>query len=93
MALVMVLAVLTALAALESNLPSCCSSCKMQDQEATMTVLAVSAGLVMTATPLNSTPPPPWAREIGTICPFGFFPQFYCIFWPNLDVARPVVVL
>ena len=35
-----------------------------------------------------------WAREIGTICPFGvFFPCFIASFWPNLrpiHVARPV---
>ena len=37
-----------------------------------------------------------WAREIGTICPFGVLSQFYSIFWPNLGAihaARPVVVL
>ena len=26
-----------------------------------------------------------WAREIGTICPFGVFPLFYSNFWPNLS--------
>ena len=30
-----------------------------------------------------------WAREIGTICPFGVFPLFYSNFWPNL---RPIHV-
>ena len=28
-------------------------------------------------------PPPKWAREIGTICPFGVFPLFYSNFGPN----------
>ena len=58
-----VLAVLTVPAVLESSLPSCCLSCKIQYQEATVTVvtaLVVSAVVVVsvvTATPLNSTPP------------------------------------
>ena len=40
--------------------------------------------------------PPPWALEIGTICPFGVFSLFYSNFGPNLrpmHVARPIVVL
>ena len=49
--------VLTVLAVLESTLPSCCLSCKIQHNEATvavLTVLAVSAVVavsVMTADP------------------------------------------
>ena len=62
------LAVLTVLAVLESTLLSFSLSYKIQDQEATVTVLAVMAVSVMTATPLNSTPlfrdpaqhPPRW---------------------------------
>ena len=33
---------------------------------------------------------PPWARELGTICPFGVFSLFYSNFWPNL---RPIHVV
>ena len=36
-----------------------------------------------------------WAREIGTICPFGVFPLFYSNFRPNsrpIHVARPIVL-
>ena len=56
-----VLAVLTALAVLESTLPSCLFY-KMQCQETTVTVLAVSAVVavnvsVVTATPLKLNPP------------------------------------
>ena len=40
----------------ESTLPSFCLSYKIQDKEATVTVLAVLAVLVVMATPLNSTP-------------------------------------
>ena len=49
-----VLLVLTVLAVLESTLPSVCLSYKIQHNEATMAVLAVSAVMadsVMTATP------------------------------------------
>ena len=55
-----VLAVLTALAVLESTLPSFCLSCKIQCQETPVTVLtlsAVSAVSVVTATPLKLKPP------------------------------------
>ena len=58
-----VLTVLTVLAVLESTLPSCCLSYKIQHNEATvvvLTVLAVSAVvavLVVTATPLKPNPP------------------------------------
>ena len=51
-----VLAVLTGLAILESTLPSFCFYYKIQDKEATVTVLAVSAVVavsVVTATPFN----------------------------------------
>ena len=53
-----VLAVLTALAVLVNSLPSFCWSYKIRNQEATVTVLAVLAVSVVTATPLklNSTP-------------------------------------
>ena len=37
-----------------------------------------------------------WAREMGTICPFGVFPLFYSNFWRNLrpiHVPGPIVVL
>ena len=47
--------------------------------------------LVISLSPYNR-----WAREIGTICPFGVFPQFESTFWPNLGaihVTRPIVVL
>ena len=57
-----VLAVLTALAVLESTLLSFSLSYKIQDQEATVTVLTVLAVLavsVMTATPLKLNPPFP----------------------------------
>ena len=60
-----VLAVLTDLAVLESNLSSFCLSYKIQHNEATvavLTVLAVSAVMavsVMTATPLKLNPPFP----------------------------------
>ena len=59
------LAVLTVLAVLESTLPSCCLSYRIQHNEATvavLTVLAVSAVVavsVMTATPLKLNPPFP----------------------------------
>ena len=36
--------------------------------------------------------PPPYTRKIGTICPFGVFPQFYSIFAPfsfeNVDIVE-----
>ena len=51
--------VLTVSTVLESTLPSFRLSYKIQDKEATVTVLAVSAVVavsVVTATPLNSTP-------------------------------------
>ena len=57
-----VLAVLAALAVLESTLHSFCLSYKIQYQEAAVTVLAVSAVvalLVVTATPLKLNPPFP----------------------------------
>ena len=59
-----VLTVLTVLAVLESTLPSFCFSYKLQDREAAVTVLtlsavsAVMAVSVVTATPLKLTPPP-----------------------------------
>ena len=59
----MVLAVLTVLAVLESTLPSFCLSSKMQCQETpvmVLRVLAVSAVVavsVVTATPLKLKPP------------------------------------
>ena len=55
--------VLTVLAVLESTLTSFCFSCKIQHQEAAVTVvtvLAVSAAVavsVVTATPLKLNPP------------------------------------
>ena len=55
-----VLAVLTGLAVLESTLRSFCLSCKIQDEEATVTVLmvlAVMAVSVMAATLLKLNPP------------------------------------
>ena len=52
----MVSAVLTVLAVLESTLPSFCLSYKLQQNEATAAVSAVMAVSVMMATPLNSTP-------------------------------------
>ena len=55
-----VLAVLTGLAVLESTLTSFCWSYKIQDKEATVTVLTVLALVavsVMTATPLELNPP------------------------------------
>ena len=58
-----VFAVLTVLAVLESTLLSFCFSCKIQYQEAAVTVLtvlavsAVVAVLVVTATPLKLKPP------------------------------------
>ena len=55
-----VLAVLTVSAVLESALPSFCLSYKIQHNEATvavLTVLAVMAVSVMTATPLKLNPP------------------------------------
>ena len=55
-----VLAALTVLAVLESTLPSFCLSYKIQCQETTVTVLAVSAVVavsVVTATPLKLNPP------------------------------------
>ena len=48
--------VLVVLAVLGSNLPCRCLSYKIQDQEATMTALAVVAVSVMTATPLRLNP-------------------------------------
>ena len=60
-----VLAVLTALAVLESALPTFCLSYKMQHNEPTVVVLtalavkAVMTVLVMTATPLKLNPPFP----------------------------------
>ena len=45
---------------MESTLPSFCWSHKIQDEEAVLKVLAVMAVMavsVVTATPLNSTPP------------------------------------
>ena len=53
-------AVLTVLAVLESIVPSFCLSYKIQHNEATVAVLAVSAVMavsVMTATPLKLNPP------------------------------------
>ena len=53
---------MTVLVVLEGTLPSFCWSYKIQDKEATVTVLTVlavvtvMAVLVMTATPLNPTP-------------------------------------
>ena len=52
-----VLAVLTALAALESTLPSLCLSYKIQDEGASVMVSAVKAVSVATATPLKLNPP------------------------------------
>ena len=52
--------VLAVLAVLESTLPSCCLSYKIQHNEATVVVLTVSAVVavsVMTATPLKPNPP------------------------------------
>ena len=54
-----VLAVLTDLAVLESTLPSFCFSYKIQCQEAAVTVSAVVAVSVVTATPLKLNPPFP----------------------------------
>ena len=54
--------VLAVLAVLESALPSFYFSCKIQYQEAAVTVLAVSAVVavsVVTATPLKLNPPFP----------------------------------
>ena len=68
--------VLVILAGPESNLPCCCVSHKMQDQEATMTVLAVSAVLavlVMAATPLNSTPFSDILRKRGSVRKGSFY--------------------
>ena len=64
-AFMMVLAVLTVLAVLESTLPSFCLPYKIQHNEATVAVLTVSAVSavmavsVMTATPLKLNPPFP----------------------------------
>ena len=59
---------MTVLAVLESTLPSVCLSCKIQYQETTVTVLAVSAVVavsVVTATPLNwRVPNPPGANPL-----------------------------
>ena len=75
-----VLAVLTVLAGLVNTLPSFCWSYKIQDKEATVTVLAVLAVLevtavsVVTATPLkvNSMPlvrhPDFCAAKIVNLC-------------------------
>ena len=54
--------VLAVLAVLENTLPFFCWSYKTQEKEATVTVLAVSAGMavsVVTATPLKLNPPFP----------------------------------
>ena len=55
--------VLVVLAVLESTLPSFCWSYRIQDEEATVTVLTVLAVVVavsvMTATPLKLNPPFP----------------------------------
>ena len=48
---------MTVLAALEGTLPSFCLSYKIQYQEAPVTVLAVVAVMVVTATPLKTQPP------------------------------------
>ena len=53
---------MTVLAVLQNTLPSFCLSYKIQYQEATVTLLTVSAAvavLVMTATPLKLNPPFP----------------------------------
>ena len=53
---------MTVLAVLKSTLPSFCPSYKIQCQETTVTVLAVSAVVavpVVTATPLKLNPPFP----------------------------------
>ena len=57
-----VLAVLTASTVMESTLSSVCLTCEIQHQEATVTVLtvsAVAAVLVVTASPLKLKPPCP----------------------------------
>ena len=48
---------MTVLTVLESTLPPSCLSYKMQHQEAAVTVSAVVAVLVVTATPLKTQPP------------------------------------
>ena len=69
------LAVLTVLAVLENTLPSFCVSYKMQHDEATvavLTVLAVVAVLVVTATPHKTQPPffrHPECESISEQCP------------------------
>ena len=66
-----VLVVLTVLAVLESTLASFCLSCKIQYQEATVTV---SAGVAVSVVTANSTPPSLRARlqnEVGTKYFFG----------------------
>ena len=61
-------AVMTVLAVLENTLPSFCWTLKIQDKEATVTVLtvlavmAVMAVSVVTATPLKLNPPFPSSR-------------------------------
>ena len=70
--------VLMVLAVLESTLPSFCLSYKIQHNEATVSVLAVSAVMavsVMTASPLNSTPlfRDLEVREILGMSPESFF--------------------
>ena len=50
---------MTVLAVLQSTLPSPRLSYKIQEQEATVTVLAVMAVSVVTATPLRLNPPFP----------------------------------
>ena len=52
-----VLALLTVLAVLDGTLPSFCFSYKIQCQETVLTVLAVVAVPVVTATPLKLNPP------------------------------------
>ena len=54
-----VFAVLTALVVLENTLHSFCWSYKIQNEEATVTVLTLLAVWVMTATPLKLNPPFP----------------------------------
>ena len=59
---------MTVLAVLESTLPFYCLSCKMQDTEASVTVLVVSgvvAVSVMTATPFNLTPAFRYPDKVG----------------------------
>ena len=53
------LAVLTVLAVLENTLRFFCWAYKIQDEEATVTVLTVLAVMAVTATPLKLNPPFP----------------------------------